>query len=40
MAHVKHCPVTGRPILDCDCGACDEDALDMQDDGSDDDGAA
>jgi hypothetical protein len=22
---VKHCPVTG--LVDCDCGACDEDML-------------
>ena len=19
----KHCPVTGRSLIDCDCGACD-----------------
>ena len=21
---MKHCPVTGRLLLSCDCGACDE----------------
>jgi hypothetical protein len=20
----KHCPVTKLPVLDCDCGACDD----------------
>jgi hypothetical protein len=20
----RHCPVTGRPVMDCDCGACDD----------------
>jgi hypothetical protein len=39
-AVAKHCPVTGRPVLDCDCGACDEDALEMRDDAEDDCGDA
>lgn len=25
---MKHCPVTRLPADACDCGACDEDALD------------
>ena len=32
----KHCPVTGQPILRCECGACDE--LDPFDGGDEDSG--
>jgi hypothetical protein len=36
---MRHCPVTGQPIMTCSCGACDE--LDPygggDEDGSDED---